>query len=82
MKYASLPEADCRVIDMVKSDMVTLGRQLQFYATPSVILGFMIFRKSSNTTPDLTPTRLGNIDKGNGNWYTDLALSVGTTTSY
>ena len=79
MKYASLLEADCRKLDTVKADMVALERQLQFHATPNVMTGFIVFRRSSNTTPVLTPTRLGSRDMDDGTWYMDLVSSVGMT---
>ena len=81
MKYVSLPEADCRLLDMVKADMVALGRQLQFHTTPNVIPGFIVFSRSSNTTPGLTPTRLGSKDKDSGTWYMDIISLVGMTPS-
>ena len=81
MKYASLPEADCCVLDTAKADMAALGYQLQFHATPSVIPGFIVFRRSPNTTPGLMPTRLGSRDMGDGTWYIYPALPVGITTS-
>ena len=34
MKYASLPGADCRVLDTVQSNMVPQGEEIQFYTTP------------------------------------------------
>ena len=77
MKYVSLLETACRVLDTVKSDMVALGSQLQFHATPSVMPGFIVFRISSNTTPGLTPTRLGSIYMEDGNWYMYLVSLVG-----
>ena len=81
MKYASLPEADCCVLDTVKADMAPLGYQLQFHATPSVIPGFIVFRRSTNTNPGMTPTGLGSRDMGYGNWYMDLVSSVRMTPS-
>ena len=81
MKYAPLLEADCRVLDTVKSDMVSLGCQIQFHDTPNVIPGFIVFRRSSNTTPGLTPTRLGSRDMDDGTWYMDIASPVGMTPS-
>ena len=81
MKYASLPEADCLILDTFKSDVVAFGRQLQFHAMPSLMPGFIVFRRSSNTTPGLTPTRLGSIDMYDGTWYMDLSSTVGMTPS-
>ena len=75
MKYASLLEADCCVLDTLKSDMVTLARQIQLHATPNVMPDFIVFRRSSNTTFGLTPTRLGSRDMEDGTWYMDLAFS-------
>ena len=82
MKYASLPEADCHVLDTVKVGMAALGSQFQLHATPSVMLGFIVFRRSSNTTPGLAPTSLGSRDMDDGTWYIDPDLSVGMTSSY
>ena len=63
MKYESLLEADCRVIDTVEADIVSLGRHLQLHATLNVMPGFIVFRRSSDTTPGLTPTRLVSRDE-------------------
>ena len=79
MKYASLPEADFHVLDTVKAGMVTLGIQLQFHATPNFMPVFIVYRRSPNTTPGRTPTRLGSRDMGDGTWYIYLASSVGMT---
>ena len=38
---------------------------------------FIVFRKTSNTTPGLAPTRLNSRDMYNGTWYIDPASSVG-----
>ena len=81
MKYASFLEADCCVLDTVKADMFSLGCQIQFHATPSAILGFIVFRRSSKTTPGMTPTRLDSGDKDDVTWYIYLVLSVGMTLS-
>ena len=81
MKYASLPEADFHVLDTVKAGMVTLGLQLQFHATPNFMPGFIVFRRSNNTTLGMTPTRLGSRDMGDGNCYMDLFLLVVMTPS-
>ena len=81
MKYASLPEDDCRVLDTVRSDMVSLGVQLQLHATPNFMLGFIVFRRSYSTTPGLAPTRLGGIYMDNGTFYIDPASLVGMTPS-
>ena len=81
MKYASLPEDGCRVLNTVRSDMVPLGGQIQFHATPNVMPGFIVFRRSSNTTPGLASTRLGSRDMYDSTWYIDIALSVGITPS-
>ena len=48
MKYVSLLEADCGILDTVRANMVVLERQLQFHAMPSVIPGFIVFRRSPN----------------------------------
>ena len=81
MKYYSLSEADCRVLDTIRADIVALGSQLQFHATPNVMPGFIVFRRSSNTTPGLASTRLGSRDMYDSTWYIDIALSVGITPS-
>ena len=81
MKYASLLEADCRKLDTVKADMVALERQFQLHATPNVMTGFIVFRRSSSTTPGLAPTRLGGIYMDNSTFYIDPASSVGMTPS-
>ena len=81
MKYVSLPEADYHVLGMVKSDMVALGRQIQLYATPSVMPGFIVFSRSPNNTPGLTPTRVSRRYMVNRTWYMDIFLSVGMTPS-
>ena len=36
------------------------GLQLQCYTTPNVMPSFIVFRRISNTTPGLTPMRLGS----------------------
>ena len=82
MKYYSLSEADCRVLDTIRADIVALGSQLQFHATPNVMPGFIVFRRSPNTTPEMTPTRLGSRYMGDGTWYMYLVSLVGMTTSY
>ena len=79
MKYASLPVANFRVLDTVKDDIIALGKQLQFHATLNVMPGFMLFSRSSNTPPGLTPTRLSGMDMNDETWYTDRVLSVGMT---
>ena len=81
MKYEPLPEAYCRVIDMVRADMVLIGDQLHFHATPNVIPSFIVFRRSSNTTPGLALKRLGSRDMDDRNWYIDLSSLVGMTPS-
>ena len=81
MKYAPLLEAYCRVLDMVRSDMVLIGDHIHFHATPNVIPGFIVFRRSSNTTPGLALNRLGSRDMEYGNWYIYLSSLVGMTPS-
>ena len=41
--YASLPEADFHLFDMVISNRMSLKTSLQFYSNPSVMPGFGIF---------------------------------------
>ena len=81
MKYASLLEADCRVLDTVKANMVTFWSQLQFHATSNDITGFILLGRSSNIAPGLMPTRLGSRDMVDGTWYMDIASSAGMTPS-
>ena len=81
MKYASLLEADCCVLDTFKADMVALGHHIQFHAKANVMPGFIVFGRISNTTPGLKPTRLGSRDKDSGTWYMDLVSLVGMTPS-
>ena len=81
MKYAPLPEADCRVIYTVKTNAVALGRRIQFHTTPNVMPCFIVFRRSSNNTPGLTPTSLGSRDMNDGTWYLYLVSLVGMTLS-
>ena len=82
MKYASIPEADCRVLDTVRANMVPLGGQLQSHATPNVMPCFIVFRRSSNTIHGLVQMRLGIRYMDDGSWYIDLASSVGMTPSF
>ena len=77
MKYMFLQEADCCVLDTVKADMVDFERQLQFHATKNVMPGFIVFRTSTNTSPGLTPTRLGSTYMGDGTLYIDLQSPKG-----
>ena len=81
MKYVSLPESYFHVLDTVKSDIVVLGCQLQFHATPSVMPGSILFSRSPNNTPGLMPIMLGSRNMVDGNWYFDLVLAVVITPS-
>ena len=64
-----------------ETNMVALRCQLQFYATLNFMPGFIVFRRSNNTTLGMTPTRLGSRDMGDGNCYMDLFLLVVMTPS-
>ena len=46
---------------LIRSNPVGRPRhQIQFYTLPSVMPDFMVFRRNSNTSPGLMPTRLGS----------------------
>ena len=42
------------------------GFQLQLYTRPSILMGFMVFRRITNTSSDLAPMRLGSRYMENG----------------